>query len=218
MMAAGGTPLIAVADGVISEKINDPVWSGLGLAITDRSGTRYFYAHLSGFASGVYVGKRVHLGDVIGYVGNTGDAAGGPTHLHFEVHPYGGPAVPPKPYVDSWLDVAQVHAMDLVLKMTGKKVTNANLDLSFWKGRLLKLVQREVHAGQVLAARQASAAAKTKARRDQQALPYGLPVVGLALLAGAMLLVDRRRLARPLGEPFAEVADERNGLLALGEL
>jgi hypothetical protein len=208
MMAARGTPLIAVADGVTSQKVNDPLWSGLGLALTDRSGTRYFYAHLSAFAPSVYVGKHVRVGEVIGYVGNTGDAAGGPTHLHFEVHPYSGVAAPPKPYVDHWLDVAQAHAIKLVQKKTGKKITNADLDLSYWKSRLLRLAQQEIQAGRLLAARQAIAARGKPKGPDQQSVPYGLPVVGLALIAGALLFIDRRRLARPRREPAGEVAEK----------
>jgi murein DD-endopeptidase MepM/ murein hydrolase activator NlpD len=101
IFAAEGTPLVAVADGTISSLVNDAV-SGLGLQLTAADGMKYFYAHLSAFAPRAVAGRYVKEGQVLGYVGNTGDAAGGPTHLHLQVEP-GGIPMPPKPLVDRWV-------------------------------------------------------------------------------------------------------------------
>jgi len=101
MFAARGTPVVSAADAVVSRVGIDPI-SGLAVTIEDGTHTSYFYAHLSSFARGIRPGLAVHSGDILGFIGNTGDASGGPAHLHFQVEPLGVP-VPPKPFVDAWL-------------------------------------------------------------------------------------------------------------------
>ena len=107
IFAPRGAPLAAVADGVLLSV----GWNRIGgrrLWLRDRAGNFFYYAHLSRFAALAVEGAHVSAGTVIGFVGNTGDAAGGPYHLHFEIHPasllsvgYDG-AVDPFPYVSSW--------------------------------------------------------------------------------------------------------------------
>lgn len=96
IFATMGTPLVAVERGVLI-KVGTDVLGGNKLWIVGASGTRYYYAHMSAFAEGSVDGKVVSAGDVIGYVGNTGNAATTPPHVHFEVRPNGGAAVNPYP-------------------------------------------------------------------------------------------------------------------------
>jgi len=91
MMSPGGTPLVAVESGSVTFK-QTPL-GGNSVWLNGASGTRYFYAHLSGFEGS---SRGVSQGEVIGYVGATGNTS--VNHLHFEVHP-NGPAVNPYPYV-----------------------------------------------------------------------------------------------------------------------
>lgn len=95
--AASGTPVYAVQDGRISRRQADYQGSRPGNAIwlTAADGTYYFYGHLSSFAKGVGVDSPVRAGDVIGYVGSTGNAL--IPHLHLEIHPGGGGPVNPYP-------------------------------------------------------------------------------------------------------------------------
>lgn len=96
IFASHGTPLLACERGVLIS-IGTDTLGGTKLWLVGASGTRYYYAHLSAYAEGVVEGKAVQAGDVVGFVGNTGNAATTPAHLHFEVHPGGGPAVNPYP-------------------------------------------------------------------------------------------------------------------------
>ncbi|HJP66698.1 MAG TPA: M23 family metallopeptidase [Actinomycetota bacterium] len=92
VFAAGGTPVVAPFDGVAVRTPN--LLGGNAVKVFGPLGYAYL-AHLSAY------GKQgpVRAQEIVGYVGNTGDAAGGPTHLHFEWHPGNGPAVDPFTYL-----------------------------------------------------------------------------------------------------------------------
>jgi murein DD-endopeptidase MepM/ murein hydrolase activator NlpD len=87
----------AVADGILTRRAWDQpgLRSGNAWWLTAADGTYYFYAHLADFAPGLSVGSRVVAGEIIGFMGNTGNSAF--PHLHFEIHPNGGGAVNPYP-------------------------------------------------------------------------------------------------------------------------
>jgi peptidoglycan LD-endopeptidase LytH len=93
MLAPTGTPLVAVVSGSVQFKQTS--LGGNSVWLNGNNGTRYFYAHLDRFSGS---SRGVSQGELIGYVGDTGNARGTP-HLHFEVHPGGGAAVNPYPYV-----------------------------------------------------------------------------------------------------------------------
>jgi murein DD-endopeptidase MepM/ murein hydrolase activator NlpD len=107
IFAAIGTPLVAVADGTLF----NVGWNDVGgnrLWVRDTAGNEFYYAHLSGFSPIARDGAVVHAGEVVGFVGDTGDAQGTSPHLHFEIHPpelrdqgYDG-VVNPYPYLVAW--------------------------------------------------------------------------------------------------------------------
>ncbi|MFT4773843.1 MAG: peptidoglycan hydrolase-like protein with peptidoglycan-binding domain [Ilumatobacter sp.] len=99
VIAAEGKLLYAVVDGTITKQYWDKpgATAGYGLRVAQNDGTYFTYLHMSGFAPGIEVGTKVKAGDVVGFVGNTGSSA--TPHLHFEIHPSGGAAVNPYPYL-----------------------------------------------------------------------------------------------------------------------
>ena len=101
LVSTMGAPLVATVSGTILRPGNTPR-SGIRLWIRGNNGDEYFYCHLSRFAANVRDGLPVKAGDVVGYVGMTGDAQGTVPHLHFEIHPGGGGPIRPYPLVSSW--------------------------------------------------------------------------------------------------------------------
>lgn len=99
LISPAGTPVVAAANGTLSRQWTGAANSGNAWRLTTSSGTYFFYAHLASFADGLSVGSNVRAGDVIGYVGSTGNAVS--PHLHFEIHPNGGGAV--NPYSAIWM-------------------------------------------------------------------------------------------------------------------
>ncbi len=96
-----GTPLIAARGGTVQKTGYDPALYGNYVLIDGaKSGQDYFYAHMVDPAE-VGKGERVHTGQELGRIGQTGNAAGTPCHLHFEIHVHGDP-VDPAPYLRHW--------------------------------------------------------------------------------------------------------------------
>lgn len=86
IIAPGGRPVIAAAPGRV-EKLFESVAGGTTLYVRspDRT-TSYYYAHLAGYAPGIREGASVRTGTRLGFVGDTGNAGAGNTHLHFAVN------------------------------------------------------------------------------------------------------------------------------------
>jgi murein DD-endopeptidase MepM/ murein hydrolase activator NlpD len=108
-----GAPILAVATGTVFSV----GWNEVGgnrLWLRDGAGNEFYYAHLSAYTPLAVNGNRVNAGDVLGFVGNTGDAQGTPFHLHFEIHPVGllglgyDGAVDPTTYLNAWKHLQDV--------------------------------------------------------------------------------------------------------------
>jgi Peptidase family M23 len=107
-------PLIAAVDGTITHFVIDHPTAGWGLVITDREGWEYRYYHVNNdapgtddgsnpaswrFAPGLSFGDSVQAGQLIGYMGDSGDSETSVPHVHFEIHRPDGDAVNPYPSV-----------------------------------------------------------------------------------------------------------------------
>jgi murein DD-endopeptidase MepM/ murein hydrolase activator NlpD len=107
IFAPEGAPVLAVADGTI-HTVGFQRLGGYRLWLRDELGNDFYYAHLSAYSPLAIEGRSVEAGDVLGFVGDTGDAEGGSPHLHFEIHPaamlglgYDG-VVAPYPILVAW--------------------------------------------------------------------------------------------------------------------
>jgi murein DD-endopeptidase MepM/ murein hydrolase activator NlpD len=117
-----GTKFVAVTDGVVDFVSYKDLWDpdhddpalrgGLSVAILGDDGLRYYGSHLSVIAAGIAPGVRVKAGQLLGLVGNTGDARTTLSHLHFGIsrptYPDDWKArrgqVDPFPYLQAWRD------------------------------------------------------------------------------------------------------------------
>lgn len=89
IMAPAGTPVMAVADGTV-EKLFDSKLGGITLYQFNPERTlAYYYAHLQGYAPGIAEKQILKRGQVIGYVGTTGNANPDGPHLHFAIFELG---------------------------------------------------------------------------------------------------------------------------------
>lgn len=100
IMAPRGTKVLSATDGLIADVRNNNL-GGKVIWVLGPNGSWHYYAHLNGHKRGLSVGDYVKKGDLIGYVGNTGNARNTAPHLHYGIY-LGGKgrgAVNPYPYL-----------------------------------------------------------------------------------------------------------------------
>jgi murein DD-endopeptidase MepM/ murein hydrolase activator NlpD len=85
IMAPSGTPVLAAADGRIIKLFQSERGGTTIYQLGPNQQMIFYYAHLAGYAPGIVEGKDVRQGEVIAYVGDTGNAGPGNYHLHFSV-------------------------------------------------------------------------------------------------------------------------------------
>lgn len=120
IFAPTGTPVRTPVAGVVRHGNGGA--GGISAYVRTKEGHDVYFAHLLSY-SNVKAGDTVKVGDVIGFVGDTGNARGGAPHLHFEIHPKGKGPVNPKPYLDQWVAQALAAAPQLIAALEGQLTT-----------------------------------------------------------------------------------------------
>lgn len=112
VFADRGTPVRAPVDGIA--RSNEGGLGGLTVKVVMPDGTYFYLAHLSGLVEGFTDGMPVKTGDIVGYVGDSGNARGGAPHLHIGIYPHGGPPIDPKPILDQFLAEAAARLPQVI--------------------------------------------------------------------------------------------------------
>lgn len=115
LIAAYGTPLRSPSDGVA--RIDNNPLGGLAVKVVQPDGTFFYLAHMSATAEGLTDGTPVKVGDLLGYVGQSGDATG--PHCHFGIYQFGTTPTPPKPLIDQWVVDQGAQLPDIIASITG---------------------------------------------------------------------------------------------------
>ena len=166
LMGVKKTPVVAVESGKVAFWTTSAS-AGCMLYLYGDSGTMYEYIHLNNdltmkndnrgscvpgvsYARGLKSGTHVQAGQMVGYLGDSGDANGIASHLHFEVHPSGGAAVSPYAYLQSaqrLLFFAKLGT-PFTLALTGKVVsasdTSLTVQVSLLQGFPMNLTSKNV--------------------------------------------------------------------------
>lgn len=114
MFAALGTPVVAPVDGRVEYRSN--AIGGPSFHLWGDDGSYYYGTHLSRYGA---VAGHLRAGTIVGYVGATGNAAGTPPHLHFEIHPGRASGEPPAPVNPTATVAAACEATRIGVAITG---------------------------------------------------------------------------------------------------
>jgi murein DD-endopeptidase MepM/ murein hydrolase activator NlpD len=175
-----GAPVLAAVAGRVEFDVD--TLGGRIARLFMPDGSYWFYAHLSEWSSTIQSGSLVDVGEVIGYCGDSGDAAGGPSHVHFGHYLPSGTAVDPMSDLIGWLHAAERRAG--VPPRASEEATSI----------VVPAYMYELGAEPTVTVMDSIATAAPSAVRRSAATP-GTDVLALAVLLGArLLLIPGRRL------------------------
>jgi murein DD-endopeptidase MepM/ murein hydrolase activator NlpD len=175
-----GAPVLAAVAGRVEFDVD--TLGGRIARLFMPDGSYWYYAHLSEWSSTIQSGSDVDVGDVIGYCGDSGDAAGGPPHVHFGHYLPSGAAVDPMSDLIGWLRAAERRAG--VPPRASEEATPI----------VVPAYRVELGAEPTVTVMDSIATAAPSAVRRSAATP-GTDVLALAVLLGArLLLIPGRRL------------------------
>ena len=133
IMAVKGTPVVSPTPAVVLQTVTGPD-EGNAVYTANPGGETFVYIHLDRFGEGVASGLVLAPGALIGYVGNTGNAAGGPAHLHFEIHNSFGASVDPFPRLTGDFSLqARMSYLSKILAQTSDSVALSRLLITNFK-------------------------------------------------------------------------------------
>src|SRR5215204_801951 len=227
IMAAKKSVAVAVEAGTV--KFWTTSWrAGCMLYLYGKSGTTYLYIHLNNdrtdtndntgacvpgiaYARGLKNGARVKAGQMVGYVGDSGDANGGSAHLHFEVHPGDGGATDPYPYLRSaqkLLFAPQPGSDVFSLRMKGTVVSEEETSATFAIDRLVRF-PGQLTVPKVNRKVELAVSPETAGFDPLGALLAGARLAALVAGKPATVWTESQRptLSAQLGAPFSLVAD-----------
>lgn len=124
IMAPMGSFVASPTDAVVV-RTGDGSSSGIYVTTANPGGETFTYMHLSRIRDGVKAGTVLKPGDLIGYVGNTGNAAGGPAHLHFEIRKDRKATDPYPRLTKEFSSEERIRALTLILKELQKQLADA---------------------------------------------------------------------------------------------
>lgn len=126
VFAPHGTPVRSPVDGTVTS--GNGGLGGLFLKVFQPDGTYFYMAHLSGLSEGFQEGMAVRTGDIVGYVGNSGNARTTPPHVHLGIYTPAGDASDPKPVLDQMLADALANLPAVVEQVRAERPSAAAVE------------------------------------------------------------------------------------------
>ena len=173
IMAVQGTPVVSPTAAVV---LKTEVGASEGNAVytANPGGEVFVYMHLEYFGEGVAEGAVLQQGSLIGYVGNTGDASGGPSHLHLEIHNANNVPTDPFPRLTAEFTPAQkISYLTTILGQTASSTALAQLLVTNFRATFVADVAANIALPQAITDALVSVPVAIVATSNSGVLPVG---------------------------------------------